>query len=282
MNKQQVLSFIPDFKEIQESPLILEGKEVAYQASVVLKDNYPLGTGFSLDPAEAKLIALSEAIERKTVLQLISSSQKSEFLLDEYPTSCGFAVGTDRESSLQRAVAEAVERWLRSKWIDEGFAQSEFQLDVSNLNPIEKYFASFFSNVRFFAHSCSILFQGKTETVNSVTVVGLTEKGAFVGSKSKVGKKAPLLSALVEAWRHLKLSMQTQDNMPELKIINFFAENKDLALMQIERAKKTPFPSPKVRLVKEVPVPIDGVCCYRVLCEDYLGWHGPNITRFVY
>lgn len=113
-------------------------------------------------------------------------------------------------------------------------------------------------------------------------MVGLTNNGAFVGSKSSVNQKASLLSALVEAWRHLQLSRQENENMPEAAIIKFFAENKDAAIKQIEQTQRAPWPIPKVRLVKEVKVPIEGVYCFRILCDSFRGWHGPDITRFVY
>lgn len=262
--------------------MILEGREVAYHSSVIIRNNRPLGSGFALESLKARQIALSEAIERRLVEHNISSPEKDGLLLDEYPTSCGFAVGDDRESTKMRALAEAVERWLRSKWIDKGYVLLEYPLVLSELNTIERYFANPFEGMRLFVHTCDIDFEDKVQTVNSVVVVGLTDKGAFVGSKSCVNQKASLLSALVEAWRHLQLSSQEGDNMPEVAIIKYFAENKDVALKQMDHARKAPWPVPKVRLMKEVSVPIEGMYCFRILCDDYRGWHGPDITRFVY
>lgn len=162
MNKQQFLSLIPDFKEIQESPLILEGKEVAFHSSVILRNNHALGSGFALSPMKARQIAFSEAIERRLVELNISSATKHDLLLDEYPTSCGFAVGNDRDATKQRALAEAVERWLRSKWIDDGYALLEYPLVISELNPIECHFASFFESVRLFALTCAVTFEKRS------------------------------------------------------------------------------------------------------------------------
>lgn len=274
--------FFLDFKEIQESPLVLEGKEVAFHCSVISIDNLPLGSGFALSTHKARQIALNETIERRLVENSIASPVRFDLLLDEYPTSCGFAVGDCREATKERALAEAVERWLRSKWIDEGYTLGEAALMHSELSPLERHFVSFFKQLRLFFHTCYIDFEGKQETVNSVVVVGFTERGAFVGSKSMVRYKAPLLPALVEAWRHLQIALQDDDRMPETAIVKYFAQNKEVALQQIDKARKKEWPMPTVRLSKEVFVPIEGLYCFRVLCHDHRGWHGQDITRFVY
>ncbi len=282
MNRSEVITFLPDIKEIQESPLVIDGREVAFQVSVISKEGIPLGSGFDQNRDTAQKKAISEAIERRLVENLLASEKQAEMLLNEYPTSCGFAVGLTLQETKERALAEAVERWLRSKWIDDGYLIMEFPLDVSELNPIEKYFAQQFKLVRLFVHSCSVFFEEREYNINSVITVGLTDKGAFVGSKSAANHKASLLASLVESWRHKALSQETRVYMPEMDIVKYFSTHRQEALDQIDKAVKRSIPIPKIRLAKEIPLPIQGVFAYRVLCEDFKGWHGPDITRFVY
>lgn len=280
MKIAELLSFIPNFLEFQESPLILDGKEVAYQNSVISTDNVALGTGFSLDRALARQIALSEAIERQLVANLYNSSESGRYLLDEYPSTCGFAVGLNAKSASDRAIAEAVERWLRSKWIDEHYALDEFKLQIEFLSAVEKWFISKFQQVRCFSHHCEMELDTRI-SISSVIVVGLTDQGAFVGSKSMVNSKTPLLPALVEAWRHLEIS-KTDLNSNEARVIKHYAINKESALNQIKRATRIGMPSPDLRLREEVRVPIEDFFAFRALCKDFVGWHGVNLDRFVY
>ncbi|MGZ3772717.1 MAG: hypothetical protein ACXVCY_07625 [Pseudobdellovibrionaceae bacterium] len=282
MNIKQFLNRIPDFKEIQESPLVLDGEEVAFQSSVILNDGYCLGTGFSQDAKQAKQIALSEALERKIVFDLSQAPQAKYYLLDEFPSTCGFAVGNDTESTKDRAVAEAVERWLRSKWIDEHYTLLEFPLRVSQISTLEQWFASHFTEVRCFVHSTNMVVDDKKRTANSLITVGLTESGAFVGSKTVLDGKVPLLSALVETYRHLRLSKEKSQNYKELAVIKYYAENKSSALEQIAKAKRGSMPEPKLKMLKEVPTGVDGIYCFRAICENFRGWHGNEVTRFVY
>lgn len=280
MKIEELLSLIPEFKEFQESSLILEGKEAAYHNSLILKDNSCLGTGFSLDKAMARQIALSEAIERRVVSNLYKSPTAKSYLLDEYPSTCGFAIGLGKESTIERAKAEAVERWLRSKWIDDGYRLDQFKVSPESLSPVEAWFVEQFQDVLYFTHSC-YLDDDVEQAAHSVIVVGLTDCGAFVGSKTMMNKKVPLLPALVEAWRHLRISTSTLDTN-ESKVIHHYSQHKDSALAQIEKAVHENMPSPALRLLKRVEIPIEGFIGYRALCKDFIGWHGANLDRFVY
>lgn len=280
---QQLFSLIPDFAEIQESTIEVDKKEIAFQASVVLNNGYCLGSGFALDAYLARKIALFEAIERKIVLDNLFTSNSQNVLLDEFPTSCGFATGDEISSTKMRAIAEAAERWLRSKWIDDGYILHQVNIASHDLNQVERWLAAHFDEVLYFSHRTEIDVEQVAHPVSSIIVVGLSDEGAFVGSKSVLGPKVQLLPALVEAWRHLVLSAQPDDpKVPELGVIKHFSKNKTAALAQIAQANKTIWPKPTLRLLKQVDCKIDGVFCFRALCNDFQGWHGPNIKRFVY
>lgn len=129
--------FIPEFQEIQVSTINIEGTARAFQASLVSKNGDCLGTGFSPCMDQAKIIAISESIERRLVSNLARSGNANEYLLDLYPSTCGFAVGTTLRSAQERAIAESVERWLRSKWIDEHYYLPKINISKDSLNPIE-------------------------------------------------------------------------------------------------------------------------------------------------
>lgn len=279
---KQFLAKIPKFKEIQESAVVNDGRILGYSASAVLTDGYCIGSGFSIDSHVAKKIALSEALERKIVFDLSSSlNVEDKYLLNEYPSTCGFSVGLDIGSTKQRAIAEAVERWLVSKWIDDHYFLPEQKIDYHSLTPIDKFFSAQFVKIKYYTHQCNLAVDSETLIVNSIIAIGLTEKGAFYGGKSAINQTPSVTSALVEAWRHLKLS-ETHTQSTELVVVKHFSQHKELALAQIEMAVKTDWPQPKIRLLTEIPTEVDGYFCFRCLCENFKGWHGQDINRFIY
>lgn len=282
---KQFLKKIPNFKEVQESPVVWNDQVLAHSASVVLLDGQCIGSGFSNEPTIAKQIAISEALERKIFFDLLQSSDmKEKFLLDEYPSTCGFSVGLDKSSSSERAVAEAVERWVVSKWIDNHFFISELSAPLIKFSPVDQFLTSHFEEIHYFSHQCIIEVKSKNHIVNTIISIGLTENGAFYGGKSTINSIPPITSALVECWRHLKLSeLSSQSKQSKnLKVVNHFAHNKLLALEQINKAIKTDWPQPKLRLLAEAPTEVEGFFCFRALCEDFKGWHGQDVNRFVY
>lgn len=278
----QFLAKIPKFKEIQESPVVIDGNVLGYCASAILTDGYCIGSGFSIDSQVAKQIALSEALERQIVFELtLAHNAEKKYLLDEYPSTCGFSVGLDKESTKQRAVAEAVERWLISKWIDDHYFLPEQKIDFHSLTSVDNFFANHFSEIKYFTHQCKVQVGAEDLIVSSIITIGLTEHGAFYGGKSAVNQSPSMTSALVESWRHLRLS-EASSQPTKLVVVKHYSKNKESALAQIDMATKTDWPQPKIRLLVEIPTGVDGYFCFRCLCENFKGWHGQDINRFIY
>lgn len=287
MNSSAAISLVPTFSKIEEAEILEPGSHqiVGYQCSVVDSSRWPLGTGTAISREIARSKALSEAIERSLVRRLNNSSQRDVFLLNEYPSTCGFAVGVNKPAVLQSSLGEAVERWLRSKWIDDGYEVPQVPFPRPN-SRLESVLADQFSEVIYFKASL-LLDIGHQVFIplESGIVVGLKGDGAFVGSGVSFGAGNVWLQALIEAQRHLRifenrnlLSKHTAD----LNAVIYFGMNGTEALRQIGKANRASLPRPKLRICREVDGLPSGLFCIRSLCHDFIGWHNDDPSRFVY
>ena len=286
MIKEAVLSVLPDLAKLQEAPIKDElGNILGWHSNVILEGRRIAGSGTHSDRAMSRTIALSEAMERRMMTSLQKSENVDRLLLSEYPTSCGFAFGFDREATRDRALAEGVERWLRSKWIDEHFCIPNVpKTEVSpQLNPLGRLMADLFENVGYFQTTNTMIVRGELVEFFSCIVVGIKGQGAFVGSRTSLSSHDLWTHALIEAWRHLIIfERSTERDRPDLKSIFYFGTHKKEALHQVELACIEPFPEPSLRLLEEVNTHVGGFYCFRALCHDFQGWHGENYQRFVY
>ncbi len=105
---------------IEITPLTMESKsDLFWHVSVVNQFGITCG-GLSNLREHAIRIGISEYIERFEFSRLLNTSISSQFLLDKFPSTCGFAAGFNSLKTKKRSIAEAVERWCWSKWVDEG------------------------------------------------------------------------------------------------------------------------------------------------------------------
>jgi ribosomal protein S12 methylthiotransferase accessory factor YcaO len=286
MIKETILSFLPDLKELQEAALKNAlGNVVGWHSNVLVRDGRIQGSGTHQDRAISRTVAISEAIERRVVEKLRSSGNAEQLLLDEYPTTCGFAVGFNRDATRGRALCEAIERWIRSKWIDYHFGipeinESEFSAKMS---PLGIHLRQAFTKMRFFQTTNTMVIDGQNVTFFSAIVVGFEKNGAFVGSRTSLSPDNLWTHAIVEAWRHLIIHERSPErDRPDLKSIFHFGEHQGEALKQIEAANQSPIPAPTLRILREIDTQAEGLFCFRALCRDFRGWHGDDYWRFVY
>lgn len=284
MNKAHTTHYLPGLKAIQESRFSLNDKITGFHATCIDNDNRPLGSGTHAQREVAHTIAVAEAIERQIFKSLYVSEKKNEYLLDQYPSTCGFAVGNNRLETIHRSVAEAIERWLRSKWIDDRYFLVETSIPWGSLNSYQKSAISFFDSIRAFQHTANLNFTEGTFIYYSLIVVGFKGKGAFVGSKTSINPHHLWSHALTEAWRHLHISEHI-DRYPDIfdyQIIHHFGQYATQALKQIDNAIHPNIPEPTLLLHKEIETPFNDLFCFRTLCKDFVGWHEKDIERFVY
>lgn len=269
---------------IQESPIFYQSRLVGFHSTLVDEEGQALGSGTHAVRETSHKIAVFEAFERKIFNSMFRRAEPSLFL-NEYPSSCGFAVGDEPEDAEQRAKSEAVERWIRSKWIDDQYRLTPHKILPSELSPIAKSLLQSFDDYSGFYQTCALEGDPKgTNLFHNAIFVGFTKTGAFVGSRTSNDSHRIWDHAIIEAWRHLHIyRTQPRDSEKfEIQIIHFFGENKLVALEQLEKANRPGLPNPRLKLLSSVPTGVNGVYCARALCDDFKGWHHKEVDRFVY
>lgn len=152
MNKitvDSILEYEERFSHFESSPIKSKGRVIAFHTNAMSKTNLPLGTGSSTDEKTSKLISISEMLERN-LFHKFKLEKPAEFIIDQYPTTCGFAFGFHQQSVATRAICEAIERWAWSKWIDCKIPIIEIEETKLKLTPLANFYRSFFDEVRYF------------------------------------------------------------------------------------------------------------------------------------
>ena len=127
MNYLQALKSInPNFQEIiQQEVKSCNGETIGFHCYSI--ENHRTFAGGTHSSQETALrISVSESFER-SLLNTIKNDQKlrRDFLIEQHPSSSGFAAGFEMHSTYFRALCEGVERWIWSKWIDEQYILEE-------------------------------------------------------------------------------------------------------------------------------------------------------------
>jgi hypothetical protein len=276
-----------DIQRIEEAPILSsEDCTVIGWHSSVFDKNGISGGGLHTNKKTARRIATAEAAERKYFKLLANSDQGADFYIPEFPTSCGFAAGFESENTRFRAIAEGVERWAWSKWIDEHFYIPKVEVLSSELTPLSKEFSSNFDKVSYY--KITIDASHIPDFFQNVTLgIAICEKdgGIFPGSRVSTTGDDPWQHAILEAWRHLKIFNQYK-SIAELKSpfdrIVYFGKNAAEAYNQINCAMKPCWEKPKILIIKEFRPTIELFKMWRCLIDGYVGWHSGRKDRFVY
>lgn len=240
-----------------------------------------LGGGVSSDLDIASRIAMAEVAERKAYREIVNSKELStRFEINNHPTTCGFAAGFERDKVRLRAIAESLERWAWSKWIDDGY--SIIRTTDKKHTEISRYFSNYFDEGIIFTKSFEVLSIPKTEFEFTV-FLGIKDNGIFPGSRVCTKNENSLEHAVVEAYRHLKIHEQENEkNDFPYDRINFFAKNKDIAISQVDKAEKTNWPTFSLKLLKEYETNVENLFVYRAIAHDFIPWNEGSVRRFVY
>ncbi|MDR3559040.1 MAG: hypothetical protein P4L58_01415, partial [Candidatus Pacebacteria bacterium] len=146
--------YYPSFSRIEESEITYGGNSLGWH-STLFDSSSQIGSGCSQNKDSARRIATSEAIERGVFRELLKKEPKS-FLLDEFPTTSGFAAGFEPAHVKHRAIAEAVERWAWSKWIDQDCLVEAASPGTREIGPLGSFFQGKFDEVLFFKKNFKI------------------------------------------------------------------------------------------------------------------------------
>lgn len=274
-------NFIENISYVETHYLGESSNPIGWQVICFDKNHNPLGGGLSSDLETAKRISVAEYCERLSFFNIVNSEElSSQFEIKNHPTTCGFAAGFEKEKVKLRSLAESIERWAWSKWIDDGF-KLELINRIDHTN-ISSYLASHFeSNVVYF----------KKIKINAPQVIeflfvvflGFKNGGVFPGSRVCALNENPFEHAIVEAYRHLKIS-ETESGKMEFPYdrINFFSKNKDIALRQVDSAQNKNWPEFSVKLLKEYQTNVEGLYVFRSIGHNFIPWNEGKVNRFVY
>lgn len=254
-----------------------------WHSTVIDKFGVPIAGGFSSDRMTARKIAISELIE-KVEYDKLKLSTNTEWGLDLIPTACGFAAGFNLQNTIQRSINEAVERWVMSKWIDDGcYIEQIPQNKIQNLDPASEFFVSQFDEVLFFKKEVVLQVNDQFQKITVGQTMGLTEFGIFPGSSAQFNSGQVWQHALLESYRHF-LGVQNNPDFstfPGNKVL-FFANNKQIALNQISNATKESWPVPEIILHQHQSFESDSYFLARTIIKGWSSWNSGSIERFLY
>lgn len=272
---------------VQEARMPIEGSVEFWHCSILDEKKFPVSGGFGANRDLARKIAIAEFLERMSYQRIASNIDlHKSWGIDQVSTGCGFAVGFNKENTIIRSVAEAYERWVLSKWIDEDYLIDEVSQDsiYCSLDPASQFFANQFDNVAFFKKPLLIPLSGKILNFETAVTVGLKDKGAFIGSTTRIAGGNVWQHPLLESYRHLlgyRNNPKRDDIFPSNRI-NFFATNAESALQQIRRSKKVQWPTPKIQLHRCEHFVDDNYYLARTIVEGWISWNLGPLDRFLY
>ena len=281
-----ILNYLNEVTSSEESPIILKDEIIGWHIVLFDIQKNALGGGFHTNKEIARKIAIAEVAERKVVQNLLASNLKNKFKLDSHPSTCGFAAGFESEKTRLRAMAESIERWAWSMWIDENYKIESVKIENVNLKDIDSYFINFFDSVIFFNKKINTEhIKNFVDSVDLGIVIGFKDGGAFPGSRVSHKSEDNWTHALVEAVRHLQITKKYTGSIDKpfpYGRIFYFAKNKKVALEQVAKAYKDNWPTPHPLLLLNYETNIDGLYIWRSLMNNYLSWEVGNKDRFVY
>src|SRR5690606_24110979 len=251
------------------------------------KTSFTFSGGTSSNLEAAKRIAVAEAFERSLLSEIAKdSNSRKDFLIEENPSSSGFAAGFKQENTEFRALCEGLECWAWSKWIDDGYKVLRVN-KPEKLTKLTKYLLSPFKENLWFSKSFQIMFKNNILNLNFVVFLGCSENGIFSGSRVSTSMDELWEHPVIEAYRNYKnFLLYSQAKFPLTDIIQkrviYFAKNKQCAIDQINRASREDWPQPEILLLKDYRTNHPEVFLTRCLMKNFLSWNLGDVSRFVY
>lgn len=288
MNKlDYLLSINPNFLSLKTQEIICHEEILGYHCYAVENPQFTFSGGTSSSLDTAKRIAIAEAFER-SFLSLIAKSEnyRKQFLIEDNPSSSGFAAGFEEKSTRFRALCEGLECWAWSKWIDECYKMPLIS-KPKGLNKLTQFLLTPFQNTYWFSKSFEVFYDNEMINLKFVVFIGTTDEGVFSGSRVSTPNDNLWEHPVIEAYRNYKNFLLYQKEEYELQDIIqqrviFFAKNKQIAFDQINRATKDSWPKPEINLIKDFKTEHPDIFLTRCLMSNFLGWHHGTITRFIY
>lgn len=285
--KNLLFKLNPSIQAINLQEILDDGISLGWNCFIKSTSSDAFAGGTAKNKETALRIAIAEAFER-SFLEYIHTQKhlKDSFLIQEYPSSSGFAAGFNKKRTQYRAICEGLERWAWSKWIDEGFKlDSFFPKKLSNL---AEYLSRSFNETYWFEKKFEVdIGDSLKKKLKFIVFLGCTNTGVFPGSRVSSEADELLEHPIIEAHRNLlnyQLYLQSPSNLNDIiqERTIFYANNKVLALNKVKNATNYVWPSPEIKLLKEFQTDHPDLFLYRCLFKDFIGWHKGDVTRFVY
>lgn len=270
-----------------EEACLLPEVGLDYWHSTILDRNvFPISGGFASNKIQSRKIAIAEYLERKAFREIAAQTEddRKKWGLNVIPTACGFAAGFDKTNTVMRALSEACERWVMSKWIDDEYYIEEIPANQIQLDSISQFFSKQFKEVKYYKKNITIFFQGKFVEIEVAQTMGLTENGIFPGSSAQLNDGTIWQHSLLESYRHLlavRNNSVGNDKFPGNKVV-FFASNKHLALTKISQANKKEWPLPEIIFERVESMHHHECFIARIIFKNWKSWHLGPIERFLY
>jgi hypothetical protein len=275
---------ISNFDHIDVNPIFdVNKKTIGWNCIAYLSDGFPISGGTHINKDTALRVCVAEALERTFFYKISRNKLASEFLIKEFPTTCGFACGFEEEKTRYRAICEALERWAWSKWIDDGCNMPA--IHNPKIDILSETLANNFVKRSYFLKS----FNFQNLKLQLGIFIGETQTGVFAGSRVCTSNEDPWGHAIVEAFRNFRnfeVSKISNINLANVDIVRlraiYFGTHKNDAWSQIENAKKMEWPEPSIRLLRKYDTQIPDVYLWRCILNDWISWYDGDETRFVY
>lgn len=289
---------ITSLKELYDSEIslieipVISSTRIGTEISLRLSSGEMIASGCGTNKDIAMRICIAEAFERGLAMKISQEPDlRNSFKIHEYPTTCGFAAGFDKEKTKLRAIAEGLERWAWSKWIDHNCALNETSLNLKGLTSLGHFFVAQFQDFKCYEKIFSLSLDNIEFRLKLIIFLGFTNDGIFPGSRVTMSgdEYGNWDHAILEAYRCLKnFKLSNKTNLfPEDLIArraNYFGEHKKIALSQIEisQNRNESWSQPRISLLKEYKSLNVQIYLWRCLFDDYIGWHVGKEDRFVY
>jgi hypothetical protein len=238
------------------------------------------GTGFRQKKEESVNVSVSEAVERYTFFEAYNNKMA---LTPQFPTSCGFAAGTNREKAYLRSVLEGLERWAISQWIDFNY-HIEIYSD-ENDHIFSPFIEKFDRVTRYLLH-----FNKNDHEVPFDTILGICicekDDGVYMGSRACHSGDNPWEHSMLEAWINMNnvinlTLVQNNFDFIEQRIF-FFSKNKKIGLNSIPLKNIKRWPKAEVLYSNQISKETSPFFVFRTIFKDYKPWHLGTKDRFVY
>lgn len=291
LNLLEHLLLIDDrFGGITEQSILNEKDEVVgWNCFIVDKAGKTISGGTSSSKEVALRIGIAETFERALARKCWKSADlRNYFLQEQFQSTCGFASGFDNMSTRFRAICEGLERWVWSNWIDFNFYLPETSHPTS-LTPLATTILRKFEQYKFYSKNFILPIDGNSLKLRFSLFIGIRENGVFTGSRVTTAIDDPWEHSLIEAYRNLNNYSYYKENPEQIDQDNiialrshYFATNKASAFEQIEKAKKSEWPQPKVLILRDMNTNIPSVFLWRCILRDFVSWDIGDDKRFVY